>query len=184
MSDADPSTESNESVERTLASPVERNIRALMERRRREIANAHPSEKIAAAIADFTGSMWSVLLHAAVFGLWIVINAGWLPVVSPWDPSLVVLAMLASVEAIFLSTFVLMNQNRLARVDDRRADLTLQIGLLAEHEMTKLVELVSAVASQLNVESQVLSEVDELTEEVAPEAVMDELDRKRPTRPG
>lgn len=163
-----------------LARPLVRNIAALMERREEEIAQAAPSEKVATAIAEFTGSMRSVVLHGLVFGLWILINLGILPIVEPWDPTFVVLAMIASVEAIFLSTFVLMNQNRLARVEDRRSELTLQISLLAEHEMTKVVGVVSEIAKHLDVPTPVHSELEELAEEVIPEAVLDEIDRKRP----
>ena len=83
-----------------------------------------------------------VYLHLAFFGFWIVANLGWVPAVPSWDPSFVVLAMIASVEAIFLSTFVLISQNRMAAVADKRADLDLQISLLAEHEITRLVTLV------------------------------------------
>jgi uncharacterized membrane protein len=72
------------------------------------------------------------------FGLWIVANLGWIPGVPKWDESFVVLAMWASVEAIFLSTFVLIGQNRMQAAADNRADLDLQISLLAEHEVTKL----------------------------------------------
>ena len=163
-----------------IARPLVRNIRALMARREQEKADAPTSEKVAAAIANFTGSMWSVLLHAAVFGLWVLVNLEMLPIVEPWDPTFVVLAMIASVEAIFLSTFVLMNQNRLARADDRRADLTLQIGLLAEYETTKLVELTSAIARHLDAGAPEREQVTELTEEIDPEAVLDQIDRERP----
>ena len=71
-----------------------------------------------------------------LFGFWIVANLDWVPGVPAWDPSFVVLAMAASVEAIFLSTFVLISQNRMAA--DKRADLDLQVSLLAEHEVTRL----------------------------------------------
>ncbi|MEJ1715100.1 DUF1003 domain-containing protein, partial [Escherichia coli] len=90
-----------------------------------------------------------VYLHAAVFGLWIIINVGWLPIVPPFDPSLVILAMVASVEAIFISTFVLISQNRMAAEDDKRADLSLQISLLNEYETTKLIAMISAIADKL-----------------------------------
>ena len=59
--------------------------------------------------------------------------------------------MIASVEAIFLSTFVLISQNRMAAAADKRADLDLQISLLAEHEVTKLVTLVSGIADRMGV---------------------------------
>jgi len=165
-----------------IARPMERNIRALVERREREMANEGLAGKIAAAVAGFAGSVWSVIIHAAIFGLWILINSGLLPITRPWDPSLVMLAMIASVEAIFLTTFVLMNQNRSARIEDRRAELTLQISLLAEHEMTKLVEIVSATAQHFGITYPSSSELDELKENVTPEAVLDEIERERSRR--
>src|SRR5947209_17076654 len=103
-------------------------------------------ERIAYAIPRFTGSMVFVYIHAAVFGFWITANLHWIPGVPAWDESFVVLAMVASVEAIFLSTFVLITQNRMAAAVAKRADLDLQISLLAEHEITKLTTLVSEMA--------------------------------------
>jgi uncharacterized membrane protein len=121
---------------------LERNIRSMDLRREREEAHASREERVAQAITDFTGSMKFVYLHLAIFGFWVIANLGLVPSISPWDPSFVVLAMLASVEAIFLSTFVLISQNRISAAADKRADLDLQISLLAEHEVTKIAELV------------------------------------------
>ena len=59
--------------------------------------------------------------------------------------------MFASVEAIFLSTFVLITQNRMAAQADRRADLDLHISLLAEHEVTRLITLVSTIAERMGI---------------------------------
>src|SRR3712207_6529189 len=159
-----------------LSPVLERNIRALQLRRQREEKEASAEERVAEAITRFTGSMRFVYLHLALFGLWIVANLGWLPGVPAWDPSFVVLAMVASVEAIFLSTFVLISQNRMAAAADKRADLDLQISLLAEHEITKLAALVAAIAERLDVRTEVDAELDEITQNVAPEAVLDEIE--------
>jgi uncharacterized membrane protein len=159
-----------------LSPVLERNIRALQLRREREEKGATAEERIAEAITRFTGSMRFVYLHLAFFGFWIVANLGWLPGVPSWDPSFVVLAMIASVEAIFLSTFVLISQNRMSAAADKRADLDLQISLLAEHEVTRLVTLVSAIADRMGVETQVDAELDEIKRDVAPEAVLDEIE--------
>jgi uncharacterized membrane protein len=134
-----------------LSSVLERNIQVLNQRRAGEEARAGLQERIAEAITRFTGSMLFVYIHLAFFGFWIVANLGWVPGLAKWDESFVVLAMWASVEAIFLSTFVLISQNRMAAAADKRADLDLQISLLAEHEVTKLVTLVSAMAEHLGV---------------------------------
>jgi len=159
-----------------LSSVLERNIRSLTERRKREEAEATLQEVIADGITRFTGSMTFVYLHLAFFGFWIIANLGWIPGVPRWDESFVILAMWASVEAIFLSTFVLISQNRMAAVADKRADLDLQISLLAEHEVTRLVALVSAVADRLGVETEVDGELDEIQQDVAPDAVLDEIE--------
>ena len=161
-------------------SPVlERNIKALSERRARERREASWADRVADAVTAFAGSMVFVGLHAVVFGFWTLVNAGILPVLPKWDESFVILGTSASVEAIFLSTFVLISQNRMAAAADKRADLDLQISLLAEHEITKLVAMMSAVATKMGVETEADPEVDEMKQDVAPETVMDEIERPR-----
>jgi uncharacterized membrane protein len=157
----------------TLNSALTRNIRALERRRREEAAAAPLEQRIAAAITDFTGSMAFVYIHLALYGFWILANLGALGL-APWDPSFVILAMIASVEAIFLSTFVLITQNRMAAAADKRAELDLQISLLTEHELTKVVTLVSEIAGKLGVEHP--PEVEEMKRDVAPEAVLEAIE--------
>jgi len=165
---------------RGLSPVLERNIRALQLRREREEKEATVEERVAEAITRFTGSMRFVYLHLAFFGFWIVANLGWIPGIPAWDPSFVVLAMIASVEAIFLSTFVLISQNRMAAAADKRADLDLQVSLLAEHEITRLVTLVSGIADRMRVKTKADAEVEEITRDVAPDAVLDELEATEP----
>jgi uncharacterized membrane protein len=160
----------------SLNSSLLRNIEALRERRLREEASASLDERIAARITQFTGSMRFVLVHAILYGFWIVANLGWLGL-TPWDPTFVVLAMIASVEAIFLSTFILISQNRMAVTADRRAELDVQVSLLTEHEITKLVQLVSDIASKLEIPHDERGEIEELKRTVAPEAVLDAIER-------
>lgn len=162
-----------------LASVLARNIRAMEMRRDREESSATVEERVAEAITRFTGSMRFVYLHLVIFGLWIIINLGVVPGLPKFDPSFVILAMVASVEAIFLSTFILISQNRMTAAADKRAELDLQINLLAEHEVTKLVALVAAVADRIGVQTEVDPEVDELKEDVAPEAVLDEIEERK-----
>lgn len=159
-----------------LAPVLHRNVEALKDRRRRDDARATRQERVAEAITRFTGSMTFVYLHLALFGFWILANLGWIPGVPQWDSSFVVLAMIASVEAIFLSTFVLISQNRMSATADKRADLDLQINLLAEHEVTRLIALVSAVADHMGVKTGFDEELEELKEDVAPEAVLDRIE--------
>ena len=85
----------------SLNSALRRNIEALRERRRQEAENRGLSDRVADRITGFAGSMRFVLLHLALYGFWIIANLGWVPGVPKWDESFVVLAMWASVEAIF-----------------------------------------------------------------------------------
>src|SRR3954462_9979064 len=87
--------------------------------------------------------------------------------------------MVASVEAIFLSTFVLITQNRMAAAADQRADLDLQISLLAEHEITKLAAVVTDLAAKLGVENQTDREFQEVKQDVKPDAVLDRIEKNR-----
>jgi uncharacterized membrane protein len=116
-----------------------------------------------------------VYLHLALYTAWILANLGVLPGIPRFDPSFVVLAMEASVEAIFLSTFVLISQNRTSKTADKRADLDLHISLLAEHELTKLTEVVTAMAARMDVHVGT-AEMEEVKKDVAPEAVLDAIE--------
>jgi uncharacterized membrane protein len=159
-----------------LSPALERNIHTLVERRKEEAKTATLQERAAGVITRFTGSMAFVYIHLALFGFWIIANLGLIPGVPAWDPSLVILAMAASVEAIFLSTFVLISQNRMQAEADRRADLDLQISLLTEYEVTKLITLVEAIARHQGIRSDVDSELPDLKKNVAPERVLDEIE--------
>jgi len=162
-----------------LAGVVERNIRALLERRRADERRRTAQDRAADAITRFTGSMRFVYVHLALYGAWILANLGVVPGVPRFDPSFVVLAMVASVEAIFLSTFVLISQNRMAAAADKRADLDLHVSLLTEHELTKLVGLVTALAERAGVRADADPEIAEVKKDVAPEAVLDEIEAKQ-----
>lgn len=87
-----------------------------------------------------------------------------------------ILATVASVEAIFLSTFILISQNRASAAADLRADLDLQIGLLAEHEVTRLIQLTTQIAQRLGIPEAESPELKELERSVAPEAVLERIE--------
>ena len=162
-----------------LAGSLQRNIDTLQERRRQRSSQATFEERLAGAITAFAGSMLFVYIHLVAYTAWIALNLGVIPAVPKFDPSFVVLAMEASVEAIFLSTFVLISQNRTAAAADKRADLDLHINLLTEHELTKLSAVVLAIATHLDVRVGEASDIQEIQKDVAPETVLDELDAKQ-----
>jgi uncharacterized membrane protein len=159
-----------------LANVVDRNIEALLRHRQKEEVNRRAQERLADAITRFTGSMRFVYIHLLLFGAWILINSGIVAGIPRFDPSFVILAMVASVEAIFLSTFVLISQNRMAALADKRAELDLQVSLLAEHEITRVITLVAAMAEQMGIDAARDPELEELAQDVAPEKVMDRME--------
>jgi uncharacterized membrane protein len=160
-----------------IAGVVRRNIRVLGLVRDAQARKKPPAERFADAITGFTGSIWSAGAHAALFGGWIVVNTGVVPGVRPFDPfPFVMLAMFASVEAIFLTTFVLMSQNRMGKLADERANLDVQVNLLSEHEITRVLHVLHAIAKRLDVPVPA-EELSELERDVPPEAVLEEIQR-------
>jgi uncharacterized membrane protein len=161
-----------------LSETIDRNITALLSHEAEQHRRATLQDRIADRITAFAGSMPFVYVHLVVFGAWIVLNLVPPPWLRPWDPTLVILAMVASVEAIFIATFVLISQNRMAEIAERRANLNLQISLLAEHETTRLMALVSAIARRLDVKTNVDSEVRELQRDIGPEDVLSRIEQE------
>jgi uncharacterized membrane protein len=158
---------------------VDRDMRALLKSRERKRKEQSLQDRIADAIGRFAGSMPFVYIHVALFGFWIVVNLGLTPI-KPFDPAFTVLAMIASVEAIFLTTFVLITQNRMAALADDRADLDLELSLLTERELTRLLELTAAMARKLEIKDARTPELEELLEDVRPEELLDTLRRNKP----
>ncbi|RWM73003.1 MULTISPECIES: DUF1003 domain-containing protein [Mesorhizobium] len=160
-----------------MQSVLHNNIQALVDHRREQEQRRAFQDRIAGVISRFAGSMAFVYLHLSILIVWVVLNLGAIPAIPPWDPSFVILAMVASVEAIFLSTFVLINQNRMAELSERRAELDLQISLLNEHETTRLIEMMSALTERLKVPTPADDELPQLAQNVDPQAVMSQIER-------
>ena len=160
----------------SFSTVLERNIRALHDRRQREEDKASLQQVVAEAVTRFTGSMPFVYVHVAVTVLWVLVNQGLVPGVPRFDQTYIILATGASVEGIFLSTFVLISQNRAASAANRRAELDLQVNLLSEHEVTRLLSLTAAIAEKLGIAEARDPSLPELTEHVAPEKVLDRIE--------
>ncbi|MFN2635245.1 MAG: DUF1003 domain-containing protein [Thermoanaerobaculia bacterium] len=171
----DPADKSAETP--ALADVIERNIRTVARQHLEARQNRGVSERIADAITTFSGRMPFVYLHVAWFALWILANTGQLgvPAFDPFPYGL--LTMIVSLEAIFLSTFVLISQNRLSEDADRRAHLDLQIGLLTEHELTRALQMLDAVQDKLGIENDADTELAQLEMETRPEDVLAEIQR-------
>ena len=89
------------------------------------------------------------------------------------------LSVVVSLEAIFLSTFVLIKQNRMSKRSEQRAHIDLQINLLAEREMTLVLQILQGISASLGVNAP-KEQIEEFVEETSVEAVAEELREKLP----
>jgi uncharacterized membrane protein len=137
---------------------VEENVEAIKAWDRALLLNRSRAQRFSDWVTCVAAGGVSMLLHAIWFTAWIVINKHVFPSITPFDPSLQMLTMIVSLEAIFLALFVLASQNRLARQSDLRANLDLQIDLLSEREMTAVLQLLKDIASHLDCPTTVTSE--------------------------
>lgn len=160
-----------------LSKVIERNIRTIIHLRTKAARERNLQSRLADAITSFSGRMVFAYLHIAWFGIWIILNTGLLgmPAFDPFPYGL--LTMVVSLEAIFLSTFVLISQNRLSEETERRADLDLHIGLLTEYELTHVLQMLDSIQDNLGIVNHADSELADLEMETRPEDVLAEIHR-------
>jgi uncharacterized membrane protein len=165
-----------------LAEIVERNIRLIDEHHREAELQKSVQDHVADWLTGWAGSMSFVWLHAIWFSVWILWNESGLGL-APFDPfPFGLLTTIVSLEAIFLSTFVLVSQNRQAELADRRTELDLQINLLTEYELTRALTLIDRIATKLEVADDDNEELKQLEQDVEPEAVLRKLESKSAER--
>jgi len=160
-----------------LSKVIERNIRTIIHLRTKAASERDMQGRVADVITDFSGRRVFAYIHIVWFGIWILLNTGWfgLRAFDPFPYGL--LTMVVSLEAIFLSTFVLISQNRQAEETERRADLDLHIGLLTEHELTRVLQMLDAVQDKLGIVDHANSDLADLEMETKPEDVLAEIER-------
>jgi uncharacterized membrane protein len=157
---------------------VGENIRAMLDARRRFEAQKSIHDRVTDRIMAVMGSLALVYVHAALFLGWIALNSGLVSFVKPWDPfPFVLLAVISSMEAILLSSVVLISQNRMQTLADRRADLDLQVNLLAEREVTRVLQTVDAIARRVGAEVPLAKDLHALKQDVSPKEVLEEIER-------
>ena len=167
---------------RSVSTHMDRNVRAIAGLERNAMADRSPGDRMSDAITRVAGSSGFVSVHVLLFAVWIALNTGIIPAVPVFDPyPFSFLTLVVSLEAIFLSIFVLMSQNRAARLADRRAHLDLQIDLLAERELTAILHMLRALcAKQKVVLDDVGTDVNDLLEETDVTELASNLDEKLP----
>lgn len=160
-----------------LSKVIERNIRTIIQLRRKAAKARGFQERVADFITAFSGHMIFAYVHIVWFALWVLVNTGKLGI-QPFDPyPYGLLTMVVSLEAIFLSTFVLISQNQLSREAEHRADLDMHIGMLTEHELTRVLQMLDAIQDKLGIENDDDSDLADLEMETKPEDVLAEIER-------
>jgi uncharacterized membrane protein len=172
-----PRPDKREKRNPALSKIVERNIRTIIQLRMKASREQSFEDRIAGAVTSLSGSLVFVCLHLAWFFVWILLNSGRFRV-HPFDPfPYGLLAMVVSLEAVLLSTLVLITQKRLSDQVERQANLDLHIGLLAEHELTRVLRMLHAIQEKLGIETPAADELADLEMETKPEDVLAEIAR-------
>lgn len=177
MQDKSSKVQKSKDHNHRLSRVLERNIHKIFDLQLRAEREQGIQDKIAKAITVFSGTPIFVYIHIVWFGGWILVNSGLggLPVFDEFPYGL--LTMIVSLEAIFLSTFVLICQNRQSEESDRRAHLDLQIVLLMECELTRVLKMLDEIHTKLEIQSKDDNELADLEKETRPEDVLAEIER-------
>ena len=162
--------------------PAQRNIETIVKMEEEFLQQRSAAARIVDVSVDAVGTMPSFLIHIGAFIGWILVNSGVIPLVRPWDPfPFILLTMFVSMEGVILALFVLMKQNRMSRRADERDHLHLQINLLAEKEITTMLQLQQGLMLHLGMSELAHDpEVQQLAQETAVENLASELKQKLP----
>jgi uncharacterized membrane protein len=137
------------------------------------------SEIIADRVTAFCGSVSFLIANTIWFLVWIVINVGMLPGIQPFDPfPFPLLTTMVSLEAIFLAIFVLISQNRQARIADLRQETDLRINTVAEEEITKIMQMLSALYQTIKKDAKEDPEIAEMMKPLDLDEIEERLEKE------
>ncbi|MBA3915158.1 MAG: DUF1003 domain-containing protein [Acidobacteriales bacterium] len=161
---------------------VHSHIESIVKQEEEALERRSGPERLADRVAGFTGSLSFVLLHLLLVLAWLAVNTATLPLVRPFDPyPFSLLGVIVALEAVVLSSFILMRQNRMMRRGDRRDHLNLQVDMLTEKEVTKLLQMVRAICGHMGLQNIAGdSEIRELSQDTSIESLSQTLDDRLP----
>ena len=139
------------------------------------------SEAIVDTIGGFVGTISFVVAQLLVFAGWVVVNAGLISQLPAFDPfPYPLLSAITSLEAVLFTAFVLIKQNRMGIVADRRDHLDLQVNLLTEQRATQIIQMLSQLSEHFGVKQEHGHDGRGLGEPVAVEHLVEELHSRLP----
>lgn len=137
------------------------------------------AEKVADYFTRSFGSMPFLAFNLSVFLVWILWNAGTIPGLPVFDPPpFVLLITIVSLEAICLSVMVLISQNRAAKIDKLRSEVDLQINMIAEQEITKIISLLSVLLEKQGINIKEDPEIQKMLKKVNPWEIEKRLEKQ------
>jgi uncharacterized membrane protein len=164
-----------------LQNPSRKNIDAIAQLERDALHRRSWTERFSENAVRTIGSIAFLFLNALLFGAWTLINVSHIPGLRPFDRfPFGILALILSAESIVLTIFVLISQNRLTRQSDRMAHLDLQVGLLAEQELTALVQMLQKLCEHAGVNVDYSKHARTFGEATDVHKIARELDEKLP----
>ena len=135
------------------ANPTNPNIEAIAKLEHEALLRRTPTERASDAITKMIGSTAFLLLQVLLVLAWSAINLRLIPSVAPFDPfPFGILALVISSESVVLTIFVLISQNRMARQAEKRSHLDLQVGMLAEQELTAMLQMQHKICQRLGID--------------------------------
>lgn len=160
---------------RSVADLTRENVHAMQKLEELAVAKRTFADRMAAFVAAFCGSITFVWIHLVLFAAWILWNV--LPDLPHFDPyPFTFLTLCVSLEAIFLSSFILIAQNYEMRMSERRNQLDLQINLLSEQENTKMLQLLDRMAQKMGLYEEDDPEIAALEQATRPETLSRQID--------
>ncbi len=160
---------------KTVDELTERNVELVAQLDETARSKRTPTDRVVDGITGFCGKIAFIWVHVLWFGAWMVYNI--LPHTKHLDPyPFQLLSMVVSLEAIFLSTFILISQNRQSRLAERRSHLDLQINLLSEQENTKMLMMLHAIVHHFDIPDGD-PEVSVLAESTEPERLVKQIEK-------
>jgi uncharacterized membrane protein len=136
----------------------------------------------ASTITRAAGTAYSIVLHLIWFAAWLLVNLNIVPGIKPFDPfPFNLLTAFVSLEAIFLTLFVLIAQNRMSQEADKRAQLDLQVNLLAEKETTLILRMLKDISEQMGMTGSSTHELRDLLKETNVDELAEKLEEALPS---
>ncbi|HKN74510.1 MAG TPA: DUF1003 domain-containing protein [Candidatus Acidoferrum sp.] len=133
--------------------PTQFNIAAIAKLEEEALDRRTRTERQSDAVVRFIGSPKFLLLHVILVAAWSAVNLNLIAGVKAFDPfPFGILALFVSSESVFLTIFVLISQNRMSRQAERRAHLDLQVGMLAEQELTTVLQMLQKLCQHAGVD--------------------------------